>query len=276
MAEDKRQEESTVAGSQQPAGPEAGAAGGGGNAPPPRGGSRAAKSGGDPPSPSALGKRASKWSPYVAGFIGLAFAGAVLYSFSRIDARSMADPEYARGVITLLITVAFIVLGVLLIITALFPFSDETSNDASFRRAREVFNTIVGIVGTIVGFYFGTTTDRDTRLDVAWKVDGTRLILSLSGGRKPFSAAVTSGSETINQTSEQNLFVIDVCTLKGARSEANTAEVSDSTKASKKVTLGRLLTDQAVCPGQPSGKPAAPAGKAPEAPPGKAAEAPTK
>lgn len=200
------------------------------------------------PKPNGAGQPQTKWSRWIAGGIGALFTAAVLASFWKIDFQFMANAEYARGVITLMITVAFIILGVLLIITALFgPFGDEQSNDTAFRRAREVFSTVVGIVGTIVGFYFGSSTST-TPIDLTWKVDGTKLIATVSGGKKPFKAVFTSEGKSKELSSEQNVFAIDACALNAPKSENNALEVFDSTQVGKKAHLGRILDEKVQCP----------------------------
>lgn len=200
--------------------------------------------------PPVSGKRPSqsnKWSRWIAGGIGIIFTAAVIFSFTKIDFQAMANAEYARGVITLLITVAFIILGVVLIITALFGPNDEEANDTAFRRAREIFSTVVGIVGTIVGFYFGSST-MTAPIDVSWKLDGTKLIVTAVGGKKPFKVVVTSDGKVKELVSDQNVFTIDACTLKSPKSDQNALEVADSTQMAKKAHLGRILDDKVQCP----------------------------
>ena len=73
----------------------------------------------------------------------------------------LSDPSFARGLITFLISVATIGLAFVLVYQA------SSSSDDSFRRAREVFAGLMGILGTIVGFYFGSADKTSAKLDIA-------------------------------------------------------------------------------------------------------------
>jgi hypothetical protein len=51
---------------------------------------------------------------------------------------------------------------------ALFQsFFSGQAEDNSFRRAREIFAGLMGVLGTIVGFYFGSSEKLTAPLDVA-------------------------------------------------------------------------------------------------------------
>ncbi len=64
----------------------------------------------------------------------------------------LAAPSVARGLITFLIVVVTVVMGLLLLISSL---RTTDGADSSFTRGKEVFAILVGILGTIVGYYFG-------------------------------------------------------------------------------------------------------------------------
>ncbi len=68
----------------------------------------------------------------------------------------LASPSVARGLITFLIVVVTVIMGLLLLISSL---RTTDGADASFTRGKEVFAILVGILGTIVGYYFGVGAD---------------------------------------------------------------------------------------------------------------------
>ena len=64
--------------------------------------------------------------------------------------RSMRDPEYARGLITYLYAVVTIGTAVVLVVSALLGDEKVKQDDG-----RQVLGLLLGVFGTIVGFYFG-------------------------------------------------------------------------------------------------------------------------
>ena len=67
----------------------------------------------------------------------------------------MGQVEFARGLITYLFAVVTIGTAVVLVVSALT--SDETpANERRFERGKEILALLLGVFGTIVGFYFGS------------------------------------------------------------------------------------------------------------------------
>ena len=63
----------------------------------------------------------------------------------------LADPAVARGLITLLFSV-----GTIWVIIQLAAYAiSYSSSDEQFQRGKDVLTVLVGIFGTIIGFYFG-------------------------------------------------------------------------------------------------------------------------
>jgi hypothetical protein len=90
----------------------------------------------------------------------------------------LTDPARVRGLITVTITFGTIFFALILIVQS-FVGEGGTNNEANerFRRAREVFAVLTGILGTIVGFYFGSV-EREAREFV---VSGARIV-NVGGG----------------------------------------------------------------------------------------------
>lgn len=118
------------------------------------------------------------------------FGGALVLAIMKDDSivGRLSDPAYARGAITWIISLATIGIAFVLIYQAFF--SAESSDDR-FRRAREVFTGLMGVLGTIVGFYFGSTEQPGARPTLAEiRLVDSRLMTVASGGVGPYRYTV--------------------------------------------------------------------------------------
>lgn len=128
----------------------------------------------------------------------------VLFRPSGTVIEGLPDAAYARGVITFIIAVATIAIALILTVTAVQrgQSTDKEEREAAagrFERGKQVLTILVGILGTIVGFYFGSGDDDRAdvrvlrpRFEVAKLVEGHSAILSTaaSGGSSPYSYTV--------------------------------------------------------------------------------------
>ena len=97
----------------------------------------------------------------------------------------MGQVEFARGLITYLFAVVTIGTAVVLVVSALT--SDETpANERRFERGKEILSLLLGVFGTIVGFYFGS--------EVAAKGQPEETIVKVAPLRLS-SASAASGAE---------------------------------------------------------------------------------
>ena len=68
--------------------------------------------------------------------------------------QSMSRTDYARGLITYLFAVVTIGTAVVLVVSALTTSADD-QHEKRFQRGKEILSLLLGVFGTIVGFYFG-------------------------------------------------------------------------------------------------------------------------
>jgi hypothetical protein len=86
---------------------------------------------------------------------GVIFAGAIGYALYQSDfLAALADPDRARGLITFLVAIATISVAVLTSICIFYVSGTELEN--RYSKAKDLLAVLVGILGTILGFYFGS------------------------------------------------------------------------------------------------------------------------
>lgn len=122
----------------------------------------------------------------------------------------MATAEYARGLITYLFAVVTIGTAVVLVLSALIGTADE-AHDKQFQRGKEVLSLLLGVFGTIVGFYFGSANGaagnfplRLSRIDLnppAVQVGDTVTARAfVVGGTGPYQFALGLGTGKLDPT----------------------------------------------------------------------------
>jgi hypothetical protein len=122
----------------------------------------------------------------------LALAGIIIAL--AVDARifqRLNEPGYARGVITFLISVATISIAFVLVFQA-FILQKKDDADDTFRRSREIFAGLMGVLGTIVGFYFGSAEKAITPLEILdVRATQQQVLARVLGGTPPYGYVIT-------------------------------------------------------------------------------------
>jgi hypothetical protein len=107
----------------------------------------------------------------------------------------LSEPAFARGLITFVICMATVGLAFMLVF---YAFSE--SSDERFKRAREIFAGMLGILGTIVGFYFGTMSTGPTPITIAdIQVRGVEVATYVTGGVPPYQSAIKATGKFIEK-----------------------------------------------------------------------------
>jgi hypothetical protein len=107
----------------------------------------------------------------------------------------MADSRFARGLITYLFAVVTIGTAVVLVVSALTSPATKEEKER-FERGREVLSLLLGVFGTIVGFYFGSELGSPTAPATSTLQLTSPLLLSsaeLAPGQKTTITAHVSG-----------------------------------------------------------------------------------
>lgn len=118
----------------------------------------------------------------------------------------MAQPDHARGLITFLFSFATIAVIVLVAIAVFWMPPSEV--ETRFRSAKDVITILVGVLGTVLGFYFGTTSNTAPLSISAVTVPPNPVVAGgkatvtakVAGGAAPYhcSISVTNGSPAID------------------------------------------------------------------------------
>jgi hypothetical protein len=118
---------------------------------------------------------------------------------------AMSNSSYARGLITYLFAVVTIGTAVVLVVYALTGMEDE-KNERHFQRGKEILSLLLGLFGTIVGFYFGSELSarpeaplqlQPPRLSAAAAAPGDMFSFMsvVTGGRQPYRFGAAVGND---------------------------------------------------------------------------------
>jgi hypothetical protein len=150
--------------------------------------------------------------------VTIIFVGVLAFGIKDIE--RLKDIEIAMGLITFLVAVATIAVATIMVITAIISGKDF---DKRFALGKEVLTLMIGVLGTIIGFYFGAAKPGQANADSlrarAAQVAPVKitpeqpqsggvvnLVTKLTGGLPPYTYSIRFPPNTIqtieNQTSE--------------------------------------------------------------------------
>lgn len=198
----------------------------------------------------------------LAAFVAL---GLGLYASGGRFIESLQHMEIARGMITFLVTMGTVSIAIILVLYAVLS-SDATLVKERFPLAKEVLTLLIGILGTILGFYYGSSESKLQKLDVGEiQIVGKQLLTRVAGGTKPYRYTIASTEKAfaeIKGLSEDGWIIhsLPAAPSKGSTITVDVMDGKEVRATAKKETLG-LTQAEAESPPKPPAGPASPVSK---------------
>lgn len=170
----------------------------------------------DPKTP----KQKLDWSQILPTLVYIAIAVAILvvigWGLSQDHGilQELKDITVARGLITFLIAITTMGIAIMLAISTIFS-KDGDDGEKRFDKGKQVLSVLIGLLGTIVGFYFGSSPDTKAATAVTQQAlaiapatlsnsqpkKGEKIILSfsVSGGKAPYDYSITFDPPVIQE-----------------------------------------------------------------------------
>ncbi|MFH0783297.1 MAG: hypothetical protein V2B20_15290 [Pseudomonadota bacterium] len=133
---------------------------------------------------------------YLFLLIGIAILGGLGYGLFKPDGTfldALRNAETSRALITFLVTVTTVSIAILASLYAISSNQSREEIKERFGLAKEVLAILVGILGTVLGFYYGTADKTaGTQVQLAdIQLRGSELMTHVSGGVAPYRYAVS-------------------------------------------------------------------------------------
>ena len=117
----------------------------------------------------------------------------------------LGSPQFARGLITYIFAVTTTGMALGLVVSGLISSGHGEGAEERFRRGKDVLGLLLGVFGTIVGYYFGsetsssatllTVTAPEIRPETVTAGETATLTAAVLGGLPPYRFAVALGAE---------------------------------------------------------------------------------
>ena len=106
--------------------------------------------------------------------------------------QKLKDIEIARGLITFLVVVAAISIALILAVYVLASNENASQIKERFSFAKDVLAILIGILGTVLGFYYGTKDKTDEQVySVDAQFSGRQMIAHIGGATSPYRYSIS-------------------------------------------------------------------------------------
>lgn len=177
----------------------------------------------------------------------------------------LQDTNVSRGLITFLVAIATVSIALILSVWVIASGEEAETVKARFSLAKDVLATLVGILGTVLGFYFGssdkTGAEQLALADIQFQ--SGQVITHISGGTPPYrySLSFSEGKPTTTVHISKDGWIFEVLPSPATPGMQVSIEVTDSRdrKLSKSV---KYQPGEHENPAETTAASAAPAAKA--------------
>jgi hypothetical protein len=151
----------------------------------------------DPPGGAPLPKPAESKTivrgVQVFAVLVLGFIGYGLYVSGGRFLLQLQETAVSRGLITFLVAIVTVSMALVLVVWVIASNADTETVKSRFSYAKDVLATLVGILGTVLGFYFGSSEKpiAEQLVLAELQVRSGQLITHVSGGAAPYRYTVT-------------------------------------------------------------------------------------
>jgi hypothetical protein len=156
-----------------------------------------------PPADRPSGVSASRSDGALAWILGALALGAGLMIVWALVNRGgfllnqLQETAIARGLITFLVAIATVTIALTVAMWVVAPTAKGELLMTRFTYAKDVLSTLVGMLGTILGFYFGSTKKTGAELLMLdARFSGDQLVSYVTGGKPPYGFVITCWNES--------------------------------------------------------------------------------
>jgi hypothetical protein len=142
---------------------------------------------------------AGRLGPFLLAVFGLIVAAILTYGiFFGNFLTSVSKPDQARGLITFLFSFSTIAIFLLVAITTFWM--DKSNLGDRFEKAKDLLTLMIGIFGTILGFYYGSLTGKpgEGAQGISLANVGVPNVLVAPGENTTVTATVQGGEAPVN------------------------------------------------------------------------------
>ncbi len=107
----------------------------------------------------------------------------------------LRETDVSRGLITFLVAIVTVLIALIISVWVVASNAKGDELKERFSYSKDVLATLVGILGTILGFYFGSgETVANTLMLADVRVEGDKAVAHVAGGVPPYRYSISFGN----------------------------------------------------------------------------------